>query len=460
MPQTQLVSPIDNSVYCERMLADPAEIEQVVSLGYSAQSVWSDLSVEQRIAFCRKALIYFNDHKDDVALEITWQMGRPIRYAAGEIDGMIDRAETMLRLAPSQLADHALPERAGVSRYISREPLGTILVVAPWNYPYLTAINTIIPALVAGNTVLLKHSTQTLLCAERFQKAFDYAGLPKGVFQYLHMDHPSTDSVIGDNRVNFVAFTGSVEGGKAVEKSASGLFKGVGLELGGKDPAYVMDDASLARAVEGIVDGAFFNSGQSCCGIERVYVHEHCYDQFLEQATQLVSQYTLGSPLEEATTLGPVVNGRSAQWVREQVRQAVAAGATACIPEGVFARDIGEGPYVAPQILTDVDHSMSLMVEESFGPVLGVMKVSSDAEALQLMNDSEFGLTASLWTSDCGRAEKIGRLLQTGTVFMNRCDYLDPELPWTGVKQSGRGCTLSHLGYDQLTRPKSFHLKN
>lgn len=459
MAEIQLISPVDGTVYCERMYAGDKEIDQILVAAKSMQSQWKAVTLDERIAYCKKALTYFLDHKADIAKEITWQMGRPIRYVEGEVTGLIDRADVMLALAPGQLAPCSISGEPGFERYIQRDPLGTVFVIAPWNYPYLTAVNTIIPALVAGNTVILKHSVQTLLCAERFQKAFDFAGLPQGVFQYLHVDHSSASEIVADERIDFVAFTGSVDAGRTVEQSAAGLFKGVGLELGGKDPAYVLSDADIPFSVEGIVDGAFFNSGQSCCGIERVYVHEHHFDEFVERAVALVSEYRLGLPQDPSTTLGPMVNAKAADWVRQQVAQAELMGAKSCVNVKKFPSHQESGAYLAPQILVDVDHSMSLMKEESFGPVLGVMSVKSDDEAILLMNDSDFGLTASLWTADLDVARTLGNVIQTGTVFMNRCDYLDPYLPWVGVKQSGRGCTLSHIGYEQLTRPKSFHLK-
>jgi len=459
MSEIQLISPVDGSLYCERMYAENKEIDQILAAAKSMQYEWKTTTVDDRIASCRKALVYFSDHKVDIAEEITWQMGRPIRYVEGEVEGLIERAEVMLILASDQLAPYSVSDKPGFERYIQRDPLGTVFVIAPWNYPYLTAVNTIIPALVAGNTVILKHSVQTLLCAERFQKAFDFAGLPQGVFQYVHVDHESAAAIVADKCVDFVAFTGSVDGGRSVEQSAAGLFKGVGLELGGKDPAYVLSDANIESSVEAIVDGAFFNSGQSCCGIERVYVHESHFDEFVERAVALVSDYQLGLPQDPATTLGPMVNAKAADWIRQQVAQAVSMGAESCINTKNFPLHQERGAYFAPQILVNVNHTMSVMTEESFGPVVGIMSVKNDDEALKLMNDSDFGLTASLWTNDLKTAKKLGGGIQTGTVFMNRCDYLDPYLPWVGVKQSGRGCTLSHIGYEQLTRPKSFHMR-
>jgi len=305
---------------------------------------------------------------------------------------------------------------------------------------------------------LLKHSLQTPLCAEALQAAFDHAGLPAGVFQYLHLDHQATEILANDPAINFISFTGSYAAGMHFEKSIAGRNKGLSLELGGKDPAYVREDAELDFSVDNLLDGAFFNSGQSCCAIERIYVHENIYDRFVAAYIDKVYQYKFASPLDYGTTLGPMVNRRSADRVRAQIKQACGAGAITHIDATKFDHE-DKGAYLAPQVLTEVNHSMAVMQEETFGPVVGIMKVASDAEAVTLMNDSRYGLTASIWTEDLAQAEIIGNTIDTGTVFMNRCDYLDPALAWNGIKDSGRGCALSSLGYQQLTRPKSFHLK-
>jgi acyl-CoA reductase-like NAD-dependent aldehyde dehydrogenase len=304
--------------------------------------------------------------------------------------------------------------------------------------------------------VVLKHSAQTPLCAERYAEGFREAGLPEGVFQYLHLSHAAVDRVIADPRISFAAFTGSVAGGHAVQSAASTRFIGTALELGGKDPAYVRADADLADAVENLVDGAMFNSGQSCCGIERIYVDRDIFPRFVEQAVALAREYVLGHPLDAATTLGPMVRTAAAEFVRKQIAEAVSQGAVAHIePRGEPGT-----PYLGPQILTNVDHRMRVMREETFGPVAGIMAVDSEDEAIALMNDSAYGLTAAIWTSNERDAIRIGERIETGTWFMNRCDYLDPALAWTGVKDSGRGCALSVLGYEQLTRPKSYHLRS
>lgn len=453
------ISPVDGSVYVERPLAGAAEINKALDVACAAQAEWRTVPVATRQEILRKAVSAFVAKKDEIAAEISWQMGRPISQAGGEVNGFKERADYMIDIAPEALGDYNPGEKAGFNRFIRRDPLGVVAIIAPWNFPYLTAVNGVVPALMAGNAVVLKHSHQTPLCAERFAEAFEAAGLPKGLFQYLHLSHADAEKLMGDIRVDFVNFTGSVPGGHAVQKAVGGKFIATGMELGGKDPAYLRSDVNVDHAVENVIDGAFFNSGQSCCGIERIYAHESVFDAFVEKAADLVSQYRLGSPIDTETNLGPMVRASSAAFVRGQINDAIRDGAKALIDPSKFAANKEGTPYLAPQVLINVDHSMRIMTEESFGPVVGIMKVTSDEEAIALMNDSEFGLTASIWTADEDAALSIGDRLQTGTVFMNRADYLDPALAWTGVKNSGRGCTLSKLGYESLTRPKSFHLR-
>ncbi len=458
--QVQLVSPVDGLVYVERRNAFESEVDTALESAAAAQAEWKRRPLSERAAFCTAAVDAMLSMRDQIVPELAWQMGRPVRYGAGELRGFEERARYMIAIAPEALAAIDPGPKPGFHRLIKREPLGTVLVIAPWNYPYLTAVNSIIPALMAGNSVILKHATQTLLVGERFAEAFRLAKLPEGLFQNLVLDHGQTAAIIGSGRVQQVNFTGSVAGGRAMEAAASGHFLGLGLELGGKDPAYVRGDADLAHSVENLVDGSFFNSGQSCCGIERIYVHRSVYPEFVERFVALTRQYVLGSPLNEATTLGPVIKQSAAEFVRRQISDAVAMGARALIDPAEFPADRPGSAYLAPQVLVDVDHGMSVMRDESFGPVVGIMAVDDDEEAIALMNDSEFGLTASIWTMDLDAAERIGDRIATGTVFMNRCDALDPALAWTGVKNTGRGATLSRVGYETLTRPKSFHLRH
>lgn len=455
----QTISPITGEVFVERTYASQGEIAQVLVEARKAQKKWKEVPISERGNLCRRFVAYMEANQEAIAEELTWQMGRPIAHAPGEIRGLAERARYMIEIAEESLATIELPLKQGFKRYITREPLGIVLILAPWNYPYLTAVNSVVPAIMAGNAVILKHSTQTPLCAERFAKAFDDAGLPEGVFQYLHVDHATTARLVKSPEIDFVAFTGSVEGGRAVQQAAADRFIGLGLELGGKDPAYVRADASFDHTVENVVDGVFYNAGQSCCAIERVYVHTDVFGQFVDAFVEAALGYRLGNPLNLETTLGPLVRTDAAQHVRGQVAQAIAAGAQPLVKPSHFAANAEGTPYLAPQVLIDVDHSMEIMTEETFGPAVGIMRVASDDEAARLMNDSKYGLTASIWTEDVDVAIQIGKKVETGTWYMNRCDYLDPALAWTGIKDSGRGCTLSRVGYEQLTRPKSFHLR-
>ena len=453
------ISPVDGRVYVERTTASAAEIDAALQRARVAQQQWRSVPIPERAAIMERFCVAFEARTAAIAAELSWQMGRPARYAPNEVRSMLERARFMTGIAASALADIDVGPKPGFHRFLRREPLGVVFAVAAWNYPYLIAVNAVVPALMAGNTVVLKHSAQTPLCAERYTECFALAGLPTGVFQVLHLEHADTERVIRDPRVDFVAFTGSVAGGHAVQRVAAERFIGVGLELGGCDPVYVRHDADVPHAIENLVDGAFFNSGQSCCGTQRIYVHESVYDRFAAGATALTQQYVLGSPLDPATTLGPVVRSSAADAVRAQIQSSIKAGARPVIDERAFPQSKPGTPYLAPQLLLDAPPTATVMCEEIFGPVAGVTKVKSDSEAVALMNDSAFGITAAVWTGDEAAALAICDQLQTGTFFMNRCDFLDPALAWVGVKDSGRGCTLSVIGYEHLTRPKSFHLR-
>lgn len=457
MTMIRCISPVDGSVYAERPAMSYDDAAAAVARARAAQKSWAKRPLEERVSLVMKGVARLNEMSEDVVKELAWQMGRPVRYG-GEFKGFNERSNYVASIAHDALAPLLIEKSDKFERYIKREAHGVVFVIAPWNYPYMTAINTVAPALMAGNTVVLKHASQTLLVGERMVRAFNEAGVPEDVFMNVFLDHDTTSALIAAGSFNFINFTGSVEGGRSIERAAAGTFTGIGLELGGKDPGYVMEDADLDAAVDTLMDGATYNSGQCCCGIERIYVNENLYDAFVEKSVGWVSNYKLGNPLDPDTTLGPMAHKRFAATVRAQIEDAVAKGAKALVDPKLFPADDG-GAYIAPQILVDVDHSMSFMNEETFGPAVGIMKVKSDEEAIALMNDCKYGLTASVWTQDAARAARIGDELETGTVFMNRADYLDPALCWTGVKETGRGGSLSVIGFQNLTRPKSYHLR-
>ncbi|HHG90215.1 MAG TPA: aldehyde dehydrogenase family protein [Devosia sp.] len=455
--QLQLISPVDGSVFATRPVVSRAEADKIVSDARAAQKNWAARPLDERISVVMAGIARLGEMNDEVTIELAHMMGRPVRYG-GEFGGVNERASHMAQIAREALKPIIVEDSDDFERRIVHEPHGVVLVIAPWNYPYMTAINTLVPALIAGNTVILKHATQTLLVGERLVTAFIEAGIPEHVFQNIFLDHGTTSELIAANSFDFLNFTGSVGGGIAMEKAAVGTFTPMGLELGGKDPGYVMEDADLDAATDTLMDAAMYNAGQCCCGIERIYVHESLFDAFVEKAVAIVSALKLGNPFDKETTIGPMASVRFAQEVRDQISEALADGAKALIDPELFPEDDG-GAYLMPQILVDVTHKMRVMRDESFGPVVGIMPVKNDQEAIELMNDSEFGLTASIWTSDAGRAAAIGAQIQTGTIFMNRADYLDPGLCWTGCKNTGRGGSLSVIGYQNLTRPKSYHMK-
>ena len=451
------ITPIDNTVYVEREYHS-VKIEQTIDNSMKAQKDWSNLNVNERVKLLKNFVEDFLSRGDVIGEELSRQIGRPISQAAGELKGFKERADYMLSIAEKKLANIDVAKDSNFKSFIKRRPLGIVFVIAPWNYPYLVAVNSIIPAMAAGNTVILKHSAQTPLCAEQlFQSA--KKTLPKDVFNYLHLNHEDGLKVVSDKRINFVSFTGSVKAGYDVQKATHTKFIDMTLELGGKDPAYARHDCDLEKTVENLVDGSFFNSGQSCCGIERIYVDEKIYNNFIELFVSKTYNYKLGNPLEKETNLGPVVKLSAANFILNQINSAIDKGAKKMIDEKKFNFPKEHKNYLIPQVLTNVNHDMDFMTEETFGPCVGVMKVKDENEAIKLMNDSPYGLTASIWTKDLEIAEKVGNQVQTGTFYMNRCDYLDPALSWTGVKETGKGCSLSEIAYEKLTAPKSFHLR-
>lgn len=450
-------SPFSQAVVGEYKFDSMDSVSQKLSNAERAQVQWKKISLPERIQKVQFALDYFVKNKDQIARDISLQMGRPISQAGGEINGLLERANHLCSIAEATLKTQELPEKAGFYRAIAREPLGLIFVISAWNYPLLVTVNSVVPALLAGNAVLLKHSSQTPAIGKHFENAFGKIGGVENLLQQLIVDHALTGKIIEDLNVHHVVFTGSVSGGAQILQHTAKKFMQPQLELGGKDAAYIAEDADLTAAAATVVDGAMFNSGQSCCGIERAYVHKSIYKEFIEECKKVIADYKLGDPLDTNTNLGPLVSEKAARYAEAQVGAAVRAGAQ--VLAGGKIRKINEGHFFEPTLMTDVKQNMEVMQEENFAPVLPVMAVDSLDQAIGFVNDSRYGLTSAIFTKDIKKAEKFAAEANTGTVFMNRCDYLDPALPWTGVKDSGCGSALSHLGFLSVTRAKAIHFR-
>ncbi|KAL2887546.1 Succinate-semialdehyde dehydrogenase [Ceratocystis lukuohia] len=462
-PETiTIISPVTNEPIITRDGISEAKLESLSAVAAEAFKSWSKTTLQQRQAIIKNALHILAAKRDKLGAELTDQMGRPINYTPKEIDTAIMRSEYLLKVSNDVLKDTPGDAQDGFQRYIRKVPVGPVLIIFAWNYPYLILVNALVPALLAGNTVILKPSPQTPTVVEHVAAAFEQAGLPQGVLQYFHSGAPAViETIVRNPKISLVCFTGSVAGGLAVQKAAAGRIVNVGLELGGKDAAYVRDDVDIAWAAEEIVDGAVFNSGQSCCSIERVYVAATVHDAFVAAVQKVLAGYILGDPTDKATHLGPVVSRRSKLAIEAHIKDALAKGAVDATPANTsFENPPVAGNYVKPTLLTGVTHDMAVMTEETFGPVIPVMKVADDQEAVRLMNDSEFGLTASVWTADVSRGHRLADDIEAGTVFVNRCDYPSPDLAWTGWKNSGKGQTLSRFGFDQFVKLKSYHIKD
>ncbi|TPX09078.1 uncharacterized protein E0L32_001660 [Thyridium curvatum] len=456
------ISPTTNEPILTRNGISEADLQLLPKTSLEAFKAWRTTKLADRQIIVRKAIENLEKNVDELALELTVQMGRPIAYTAKEVTTAVKRAEYLLKISDEVLKDTDGEAEKGFKRFIRKVPVGPVLIIFAWNYPYLILVNALIPALLAGNTVILKPSPQTPTVVEQVAKAFEEAGLPKGVLQYFHSGSPTTiESIVRNPDIALVCFTGSVAGGLAVQSAASDRIVNVGLELGGKDPAYIRDDVDIAWAAEEIVDGAVFNSGQSCCSIERVYVDEKIHDKFVEAVQNVLKAYRLGDPFDKATHVGPVISKRSKETIEGHIKDALSKGAKDATPDNeTFNTPPTKGNFVKPTLLTGVSHEMAVMKDETFGPVIPVMKVKNDEEAVRLMNDSEFGLTASIWTKDVEKAAELADDVEAGTVFVNRCDYPSPDLAWTGWKNSGKGQTLSRFGFDQFVKLKSYHLKD
>jgi acyl-CoA reductase-like NAD-dependent aldehyde dehydrogenase len=450
---------------------DPVEgVNQHLHALKAAQHDWyGSTTLDVRRDACEQAMAHLEANADALAASITEQMGKPLNQAHNEVRGCLDRGRTMIELAPAALADSLVSDTPTSMTKIAKEPVGTCLVIAPWNYPLMTAVNAIVPAVLAGNSVSIKHSQRTPLVADMFAAAFDAAtATPTGLVSALHASHAGTATALQSPLVGYAAFTGSVAGGRIVAKQAAqmeGRFINMGLELGGKDAAYVAEDVvDVAATAAALVDGAMYNAGQSCCGIERVYVHAKHYDAFIAAAKVEIEKYVLGDPTVATTTMGPLAQATALPFIQAQVDAAVGqgarrltGGADTALGKAAAEFNAAGARFFAPTLVVDCTHDMDVMTEETFGPVMAVKKVTDDADAVRHINDSPYGLTAAVYTGDRARAELLAPQLQVGTVFMNRCDSLDPRLAWTGVKDTGKGASLSSFGFASVVQLKSYN---
>lgn len=434
----------------------PQSLTTTVQQLKQSQNHWCTQPLQHRIHRVRQALSYFEQHQATIADDICRQMGRPKHQAMGEINGLLERGHHLCEIAAQTLTPEPLPDKPGFKRSIHHAPYGLIYVISAWNYPLLITINSVVPALIAGNSVLLKHASQTTEIGRHFERAFaDLAQTP--LIKSVVIPHALSEPLIREGQVDHVIFTGSVPGGRTILSQCADSLIAPNLELGGKDGVYVDASADLNQAVETIVDGACYNAGQSCCGIERAYVHASLYDAFLSAAQTTMEHYQLGDPQSADTSMGPLAIAKNAQLMSDQVTGAIDAGAR-CLTGGKPIT-IGQGTFFEPTLLADVPKSSAVLKEENFGPILAVVPVADITEAITEINATDFGLTAAIFTQDQSQADHFFESVQAGTIFMNRCDYLDPALPWTGFKHSGCGSALSHYGFYSVTQRKSKHFR-
>ncbi|KAI1012642.1 hypothetical protein LB504_008530 [Fusarium proliferatum] len=461
MASIKTISPSTNKIVCEIPETSLDEARDIARRSLVAFQSFRKLDLAQRRAIVEKGLAGIQERKFELGRELAEHMGRPVAASHKEIETMQKRADYLLDIAGEAL--ESLPGRPekGFRREIKKIPVGPTLIVFAWNFPYLIIVNALIPALLAGNTVILKPSPQTPLVAEHLFDIFNTAGLPKDVLQVVQSGDPEAlKELVKLPELGLVSFTGSTVGGLAIREATSGSTIPVNLELGGNDPAYVRLDADLKYVAAQLVDGAVFNSGQSCCAIERIYVHTDVHDAFVHAVQEELKSYRLGDPLEIDTMVGPVISRAAQENINAQIQDALVKGAVDATPRNEsFISAPSVGNYVPPTLLTHVTHNMAVMREETFGPVIPVARVKDDEEALRLMNDSDYGLTASIWTKDIARGEELIDQLEAGTVFVNRCDYPNPDLAWTGWRKSGLGCTLGPRGFDAFVKLKSYHVK-
>jgi acyl-CoA reductase-like NAD-dependent aldehyde dehydrogenase len=451
----KIINPATEELIKEVQEDSKASIQEKFEAAKTAQKAWAKVPLKERVACIAKFNELMLANADKIAAELTAEVGKPLDQAKGEINGGVGRSQYFVDNSEKYLADEWAVAEGGTKEKIVYEPLGVIANISAWNYPILVGINVFVPALIGGNAVLYKPSEFSTLTGQNIAEMLWDAGVPKDVFQLVIGAKDAGEALL-DLPLDGYFFTGSYKTGKYIAERAAGKLVPVGLELGGKDPMYVCDDVDVKAVAASGVEGAFYNNGQSCCAVERIYVHEKVYDEFLEAFVEEAKAMKMGSPTEEGTFLGPLTRPQQAEVLADQVADATSKGAKLLL--GGNATD-GTGFYFEPTVLTNVNHDMKVMMDESFGPIIGIQKVKDDAEAIQLMTDTAYGLASSVFTPDQSRAEKIMAEMNSGTVYWNCCDRVSPTSPWSGRGHSGLGSTLSHHGIRAFVQPKAYHLR-
>jgi acyl-CoA reductase-like NAD-dependent aldehyde dehydrogenase len=452
----RIINPATEEVIREIPEDSADSLQKKFSLLRKAQPGWASVSLEKRIQIIKDFSSRIVENADALAAVLTSEVGKPLSQSRNELNGARARMQWLIDNASKYLSEEVMVSSDSMEERISYEPLGVICNISAWNYPWLVGVNVFIPALLAGNAVMYKPSEYATLTGLEIEKLLKQSGVPDDVFQ-VAVGARAVGEALLDMDFNGYFFTGSYKTGQYIYQRVAPKMVPCQCELGGKDPLYVTDDiADVSAVAEGTADGAFYNNGQSCCAVERIYVHEKVYDQYVDAFRNAVSSWKIGEPTQEGVYFGPLTRKDQLAVLESQVADAVSQGASVIL--GGKKRE-SKGYYFEPTVVTNVNHSMRIMRDESFGPVIGIMKVSSDDEAIALMKDTEYGLTASVYSRDQSRAESILAKIDAGTGYWNCCDRVSAAVPWSGRKHSGFGATLSHVGLRAFTKPKAYHLR-
>ena len=453
----QIINPATEEVISEVTEDTSESVKQKFKMLQSHQPQWQRVSVKDRVAVLRNFSALLEQNIESLASILTSEVGKPLQQSKNEVNGARNRMKWLIDNAEKYLADEQMTIEKGLEETISYEPLGVICNISAWNYPFLVGVNVFVPALLAGNAVMYKPSEFATLTGLEIEKLLHRAGLPKDIF-HIAIGGKETGALLLDLAFDGYFFTGSYKTGKYIYERVASKMVPCQCELGGKDPLYVADDVADVKAVAAATaDGAFYNNGQSCCAVERIYVHEKIYDQYIDEFAKEVKSWKTGLPSEQGVYIGPLTRKDQVAIIDSQIKEAVQKGANVITGGKRMER---KGYYYEPTVLINVNHNMSVMKEESFGPVIGIMKVKNDQEAANLMNDTDYGLTASVYAGEEERAKNILRQINAGTGYWNCCDRVSAAVPWSGRKNSGFGSTLSHIGLRAFTRPKAYHLKH